>query len=100
MATYNELFDLRSDDDLRNKLSVAVLIRAQEYLDLPVPSANQVQWASKALIDPIAQAEKLINYVLAVNKNLTVQQIESATDSAIQNNASKAIDVMVDNGVI
>jgi len=100
MATYAELFGLRSNADLRNKIAVAVTVKAQAILGLATPTVNQVTWASKALTYPIQEAEKLMNYVLAANSGLTVAQITAAADSAIQTHVGAAVDKMIEAGVI
>lgn len=100
MASYLELFDLRSNSALRNLVSVAVTIRAQTILVSPTPTVNQVAWASKALSSPDEQADKLLPYVLAVNAGLSVAQIKAATDAAVQTNVNSAVDKLIEGGVI
>ena len=97
MATYTELYDQRSNDVLRNKIAVAVTVKAQDLLD-GTPTAAQVQWASEAIADPIGKAGMLLNYVLAANKDATVQQINGASDAAIQANVDAAVDVLISGG--
>lgn len=92
MATYTELFELRSNSGLRNKVAVACAVKAQALIDGPSPTAAQLAWAQAAIRDPIAVADSLLNYVLAANKSATVAQITGATDAAIQTNVSAAVD--------
>lgn len=99
MATYQELFDLRSNSDLRNKVAVACVKKAQALLGLPTPTADQVAWASSTLASPIAQADKIFAYVLAANSAATVAQITSATDAAIQTNVDTAADALITGGI-
>ena len=100
MATYQELFDLRSDDALRNRISVAVAVKAQELIDGGSPTQAQLDWASSAIQSPISKAGELLNYVLAANKAASVAQIQAATDTAIQTNVSAAVDKLVAGGVV
>lgn len=100
MATYAELYDLRTESDLRNKIAVAVCIKAKDYIALATPTANQLTWASKALTNPEAEANKIMPYVLAANSTATAVQIRAATDTAIQNNVNAAVDKMVAGGVL
>lgn len=100
MASYIELYDLASNSDLRNKVSVAVCVKAKDLIALASPSATQMQWASKALAAPVAEATKLLPYVLAANSTLTVAQITGAADSAIQTGVSNAVDKLIAGGVV
>lgn len=99
MATFLELFDLRSDSTLRNKIAVAATIKAQTLLDTASPTVAQVTWAKATLADPLHVADDLLSYVLAVNKDATVAQIQSATDAAIQTNVNAAADKIISGGV-
>lgn len=99
MATYAELYDLRSDSSLRNKVAVAVAIKAQSLLDGGSPTSAQVTWAGEALRNPVGKAGELLNYVLAANNDATAGQITSATDAAIQTNVNAAVDAIVAGGV-
>jgi len=91
MATYAEIFDLRSNSGLRNKIAVATVVKAQAMIDLATPTAKQLTWAQEAIADPIGKADTLMNYVLAANKAATVAQIAAATDAAIQANVDAAV---------
>lgn len=99
MATYQELFDLRSNDALRNKVSVAVVVKAQSLLDGATPSAAEVAWANAAISNPVEKANVLLNYVLAANKSANVAAITGASDSAIQTNVDAAVDALIVGGV-
>lgn len=98
MATYTEIFDLRRDTDLRNKIAVAVAIKAQSLLDGATPTAAQVAWAKEAIANPIDKADSLMVYVLAKNAGLTTTQITGATDAAIQTAVNGAIDKIISGG--
>jgi hypothetical protein len=98
VATYQELFDLRSNSGLRNKVAVACVKKAQALLDA-TPTADQVAWASSTLANPIAQADKIFAYVLAANSSFTVAQIQGAADTAIQTNVDAAADALIAGGI-
>ena len=99
MATYLELFTLKSDSALQDRTAVAVAIKAQGLLDSATPSIAQVTWANEALENPVSKAGALLNYVLAANNGLTVAQIQSASDSALQTNVGAAADIIISGGV-
>ncbi len=98
MATYQELYDLRTNSDLRNKVAVAVIVKAQSLLDAATPTADEVTWANDAITNPVGKANQLLNYVLAVNKASTPANITGATDSAIQTNVDSAVDAIITGG--
>jgi len=98
MASYIELFDLRSNEDLRNKVAVAIVIKAAGLLRGSSPTVSQVTWANEALITPMDKAKNLLNFLLADNNNLTVAQIVNATDSAIQTKVDIAVDALIAGG--
>lgn len=95
MATYAELFNLRRDDGLRNRIAVAAVVKAQSLLALPSPTTAQLTWAQDTFKDPNEKAKLLMEYVLAANKGATVAQIESATDTTIQTNVDTAVDKLL-----
>ena len=83
MATYLELHTLQSDSDLQDKVSVAVVKKAQTLLDAATPTAAQVTWANDAIDNPRGKALPLLNYVLAANSAASVAVIQAATDSTM-----------------
>ena len=82
MATYEELSGLFSNDALRNRVSVAIAIKAAAIID-STPTADQRAYAESALENPGAHSHSVWKYVLAKNKDATVAQIEGATDSTL-----------------
>ena len=98
MATYLELHALRSNSDLQDKVSVAVVKKAQAILD-GAPNAASVAWAVEAIESPRQKADSLLNYILAANSSSTVGQIQGATDATIQSALDTAVDVIIGGGV-
>jgi hypothetical protein len=100
MATYEELFNLRTNTALRNKLAVAAVIKAQAYVSGATPTLNQLTWAENTFANPLSEADELMNYVLAANKDLTVSQISGASDSAMQTQVNTAVEALVTGGIV
>jgi len=98
MATYMELFGLRSSSDLQDRVAVAVVKSAQQLLDGATPTAAEVAWAIEAIDNPQGKMPGLLNYVLAKNSDLGVSAILSATDSAIQSQVDAAVAAIVSGG--
>lgn len=95
MATFDELITFGQGADytgLRNKVRVAVAIKAAEIVNDVAATAEQKAWAKEALASPGATAETITNYVLAANASATIAQITAATDATIQGNVDDAVD--------
>jgi hypothetical protein len=99
MATYAELHGLQNNSDLEDRVAVAVAIKAQALLVAPTPSAAEVAWAEAAIATPKSKVPQMLNFILAANKDATVQQITDSLDSAIQANVDSAADVIISGGV-
>jgi len=95
MATYQELRSLFNDSDMMEKMDVAVVIAANNLITGTETAADKA-WISSVLANPRPEAEKAMLVVLAENSGLEVSAIQSATDSAIQNNVNTIVPILVD----
>lgn len=96
MATYTELFALRSDSDLRNRVAAACAVAAEAIRaeDGAIPNhANRLAWAADVFQRPEAEAERMLWALLAANKDTAVDQIRNASDSQIQDKVDVAVDL-------
>lgn len=101
MATYLELWDLQTNSNLRNKIIVAVaeaarIISAGEDVGGPWEVGNELNrkaWAKAALMEPREVGEDFVLAILVKNKAATTAQINSATDSTIQDNVNEMVDL-------
>lgn len=96
MATYEEIHALRTDSALRNRVLVACIISAEVIMaedDTTPNHVNRLPWAAKVFASPATEASRMYWAVLAANKDATVAQIQSATDSAIQTNVDDHVDL-------
>lgn len=91
MATYNELFDLFSDDGLRNRCEVAVIIAVEALTDTPANNA----FVAQAYTNTRGVAEQALMAVLASNNGLTVNQIQNASDAALQSAVDSVVATLV-----
>lgn len=98
MASYAELYDLRSNSALRNKIAVAVAKKAQLLIDSANPSNAQITWANSALTSPTAKAETLLTYLLAANSAASVGQIQGVADADVQAAVNAAVDKLIAGG--
>lgn len=101
MATYAELFDLRNDSALKNRVSAAVIIAAETVmneLDTVPNHANRLIWAKGVFANPGTESDRMFMAVLAANSDASVAQIQGASDAAIQTNVDDHIDLFADGG--
>lgn len=101
MATLADLKTLESDGILQTAVEVAlwksaVAIQAED----PGTSnhANRLKWAKAVLRDPAGSKDDFLRYLLAANADLTIAQIQAATDSAIEAKVNAAVDIFADGG--
>jgi hypothetical protein len=92
MATYKELRSLFGAGELRDKVEVAVCIKAAAVLAEPTPGVGRLAWVETALTSTAAEAEKILKYLLAANAAITLSAIQAATDAAIQTKVDAIVD--------
>jgi hypothetical protein len=95
MATYQELHALRgaaSTNPLKEKIAVAIVIKANAIAKLASPTVGQKAWAVAALQDPNKDAGLVLNYILAEYNTVAVALITGASDVNVQ----LAVDATVD----
>ena len=96
MATYTELYDLKTDSVLRNRVMVACIIAAETVmaeLDTVENHANRLIWAAKVFANPAVEANRMFMAILAANAATDVAVIQSATDVAVQTNVDDHVDL-------
>jgi hypothetical protein len=96
MATYLELYGLKSNDTLRNKVEIACLVAAEvvrSESDQTANHANRLIWAKAVFEQPRIESERMLMAILAVNNTLTTGQITGASDAAIQTAVNNAVNV-------
>lgn len=97
MATYTELFNLvgsATTDDLKRKIVVALIIKANTLSKLPTPTALQKEFAKATLAKPETYLYSILHYILADNNTATTTQITSASDTLVQNAVNAAVDTL------
>ena len=95
MATYTDLHALRGSSTitpLRQKITVAIAIKANAIAKSATPTEAMVAWAKQALATPDQYQELVLNYILAEYNAQTTEVITGATDVQVQ----AAVDATVD----
>lgn len=96
MATYTELYELRQQASLLNKIAVACMVSAYSIASEDVATTlhdQRVKWAVDVFNSPEAWAQKMLRLVLIANAAATVSQINGATDQAIQTQVDDAVNL-------
>jgi hypothetical protein len=100
MATYAEIMGIvggTSGDPLKLQIRVAIVVAANAILNEATGTtnhANRLIWAKEAVSSPDTEAQKMLWAVLAQNAALTVTQITTASDSAVQTAVNNAVNLL------
>lgn len=95
MSTYAELFELRGNTPLLNRITSAIAIQANviRQEDSGVSNhANRLLWAKQAFTNPEEVAQTMLWGILAANSTATPAQITGATDAAILSAVAALVD--------
>ena len=94
MATYVELRNIFSNDELSNRVDIAVIIAANNLLS-GTPTINDQKWAAHVFSKPRVEGEKALMAVIATNNTATVEQITGALDSTLQTAVNTAVPALI-----
>ena len=99
MATYEEIFSLRNNSEVKNRVTVACVVAAEKIRAGTAPflsdHANRTAhetFAKSVLQNPDSVAQSVYWAVLGANAEFTVAQITGASDAAIQANTDAVIE--------
>lgn len=97
MASYTELFNLmQGKSELRNRITVAVIVAAEEIRTEDAGTANHANrllWAARAFDSPESISKKIMMSVIAGNKAAAISAIEAATDAVLQAAVNSSVDL-------
>lgn len=94
MATYAELYAQKDNQNLIDRIEVALVIKAQSYLD-GASTAPQRAWARQVFADGQSEARRMLKYLLAKNKDATIAQITAVTDASLSTQVNAVADAFV-----
>ena len=98
MASYTELHALRgaaSTEPLKQKIAVAIAIKANAIAKSQAPTAEQKAWAVSALATPEKDVGTVLNYILAEYNAQTTNVITTASDENVQDAVNAAVDTLL-----
>lgn len=99
MASHEELFSIRNDSALQNRVESAVLIAAEAVmLEDPATenNTNRRIWAKQVFAGPRSKSDPIFNAILAAYHALSEAQIRAATDEQIDTAVTNHIDLFAD----
>lgn len=94
MATLAELKEQFANVELRNKVTAATVIAAQALLE-GTPSAEEKAFAKNVFQNTGTMGSIVTMSILATNADATIDQINNATDTVIQNQVNAVIPHLV-----
>lgn len=98
MATYIEIIALINDSTLRQKVTVACIVAAENIRveDVATPNhTTRLAWAKKVYAAPESVANDMMPSIIVQNKALTSAQIAAANDAAVQSAVDAAVSAFV-----
>lgn len=98
MATYQELYALSQDQNMIQKVTMAIAIAAEDIRSEPEETPNHIQrvaWAQRALLNPDGMARQVLLIALAQNAAISVEAIQQASDEALLSAVNSAIALLM-----
>ena len=98
MATYQDIRAIWNDvsnDGLKAQVEVATVIAAEAKLSSGTATAAEQKWASAVLANPKGEAQKAMLSVIASNKDVTIAQMQGATDAAVQTKVDAVVNGLI-----
>jgi hypothetical protein len=101
MATLNDLYDAfqnKTFENLRRKIEVALLIKAQATLAAAGAPVARVTWAKSALTNIDSESRFIMNYLIGLNNSQSITNLSNDTDATVKTNVNTAIDTLYPAG--
>jgi hypothetical protein len=98
MATYTDLHALRGSSTitpLRQKINVAIAIKANAIAKSANPTEPMKAWSKQALATPDQYQELVLNYILAEYNTQATSAISGATDAQVQTAVNATVDTLL-----
>lgn len=98
MAIYTDLYALwgnNTANTLRQKISVAIAIKANAIAKSASPTDAAKAFARAALADPDQYQQTVLNYILAEYSGQTTSAITGATDAQVQAAVDAAVNILL-----
>jgi hypothetical protein len=100
MATLLELYNIRANSSLQNRIVQGAMLVAQEIIDeAPATTnhVNRVKWAVAVMKAPDGWGDILLRVLVAKNPTLTIVQLTGVTDEALLTALRTVVNTFADN---
>ena len=94
MADYEDIYELKDFDRLREQVTVATMVYVQAAL-AGTPTAADIAFSLEVLQNPVEWSKRITWLALADNVNAAVPAIQAVSDSVVQTNVNTACDALV-----
>ncbi len=97
MASYEELYGERQNASLKKKITIALVISANEIISEAgsIPGhALRFTWAKEVIANPTIVAGQVLLILLAKNKDSSIATIQNATDTIVQSAVDSVINLL------
>ncbi len=91
MAELIELYQLKSNSELRNRIEMAVLIEAEAIRVEENPTPARTAWSRSVFADPRSEANRMFRALIAAHADLTIDEIENVGDAQIKTAVAAAV---------
>ena len=96
MATYAEQQQAIADAAFRERVGIAVIDIAEDFITAHVTStSDQLKWAMRLIRRPPDLLDTIINQLVAQNAGLTLAQITGASDADTKSGVLTAIAALI-----
>ena len=98
MASYVDIRSIWNDvsnDGLKAQVEVATVIAAEAKLSSGTATALEQKWAGAVLANTKGEAQKAMLSVIASNKDVTIAQMQGASDAAVQAKVDAVVDGLI-----
>jgi hypothetical protein len=96
MATYTEIQQILGDASFRERVGIAMLDIAQDFIsDHPTSTADQCKWAMRLIRRPDELVTTCIHQMVLTNASLTQAQILGVNDSSLKSHVLTSIAALI-----
>ncbi len=92
MASLAELYELKSNSELRNRIEMACLIEAETIRVEENPTAARTAWSRAVFADPTRETGRMFRALIAAHAESPIDEIENVGDTPIKTAVAAAVD--------
>jgi hypothetical protein len=101
MANLNDLYDAiqnKTFENLRCKIEMALLIKAQATLAAVDAPESRKAWAKNVFNNSEPESQYVLKYIIGLNNSQNITNMSNDNDSTVKTNVNTTIDMLYPNG--